>query len=443
LNETGVNATVRGLRTAFSRGANVFMFARAAPFYARYTLRYHLPAEMLLGSFSGIVMLADILARKTLGAPDWMVTVQASVPMMMFVLAMVWRDLLDRVDRRKTLLFSGFLGKGVFLLGAFVVSPLSLLMLIVVWAVVESAFVPVRNSIFRSNYDDRVRGRLFGGVVSMTNLVLVAVNLGAAWILTRWESSYRILFPVAALLGIAAHVIYSRVRVRGRDRAPADAPVARPLRTALTRAFTTTVRILREDRAFRAYERNFFIYGMAFLMNLPLVVFLMVDELKLAYDQASLGRFVVSQLIMILLAPIVGRLLDKSHPAKLMSFGCLLLAVHAALLFFTHDFWLLCVSYGIFGVAMTGVIMSWNLGPVQFAPTKEAATDYMAVHVTLTGLRAMLGPVLALTAKEWLGLRAGFLVSAGLYALSGILMLRITGVRRESEGPAGPGSRGA
>ncbi|MEN8150394.1 MAG: MFS transporter, partial [Planctomycetota bacterium] len=272
------------MKSALSRGVNVFMFARAAPFYARYTIRHHMPAELLLGSFAGVIQLCDLVSRKTLNAPDWVIAWQASVPMMTFVLAMVWRDLLEDRDRKKTLIFTGLFGKGIFLLAAFVVLPTQLLTIVIAWALVDSAFIPLKNTIFRANYDDRVRGRFFGGVVSLTNLTLVIANLGAAYLLTRWEWTYRILLPAAAVAGIAAHVIYSRVRVRGEDRGPARERSGGGLRTLyqpFVRGFTTTIRILKEDRDFRAYEVNFFIYGMAFLMNLPLVVFLIVDEIEL------------------------------------------------------------------------------------------------------------------------------------------------------------------
>jgi MFS family permease len=257
------------------------------------------------------------------------------------------------------------------------------------------------------------------------NLVLIATNLGAAFLLDRWEWSYRVLFPVAGVIGFGAHAIYARLRVRGNDAPPpAEPPPIRPLRS-LGRAFATTVRILREDPRFRAYEAGFFIYGLAFLVNLPLVVILIVNELELDYDQASFGRFVVAQVMMVLLAPVAGRLLDRSHPARMMGVGCALLTIHGALLFLTTGFWTLFASYLVFGVAMTTVILAWNLGPVQFARTEREAADYMAVHVTLTGLRAVIAPGIALAAKGLLGLRAGFVVSTGFYALAALLMFRL------------------
>jgi len=398
---------------------------------------------VLLGLFGGVWMLADLLTRKTLGASKEVLAIQTSVPMMTFLLAMVWRDLLEGRSRRRILLLTGVLGKGLLIAVAFVESPGPFLVIVILLALVDSAFIPLKNAIFRANYIERVRGRLFGGVVSLSMLSLVVANLAAAYCLDHWEWTYRIIFPVAGVVGFGAHLVYSRVRVRGDGghRETADAgPHRSGIFAPLGRAFSTTVRILKDDPQYRAYEFGFFIYGLAFLMNLPLVVLLIVDELNLDYSEASFARFVIAQLMMILLAPLAGRLLDKSHPSRLMAWSCLLLAVHAAILSVTWHVGTLAVSYLIFGVAMTAVILAWNLGPIQFARREKDSADYMAVHVTLTGLRAVIGPVIAITAERYLGLRYGFFISCLLYALAAVVMVRLSErVRRDRGGKAGVG----
>ncbi len=415
-------------------------FTRDAPALTRETLRYHLPAEVLIGVFGGVVMLADLLTRKTLGASKEILAVQTSVPMMTFLLAMVWRDLLSGTSSRKIILLTGIFGKGALIFVAFIKSPGPFLGVVILFALVDSAFIPLRNAIFRANYAENLRGRIFGSVVSLMNIALVASNLAAAFLLDRWEWTYRILFPVAGILGFGAHALYARVKVRepeveeGRDQKERGAG---GIFAPIGRAFVTTVRILRKDPDYRAYEFGFFIYGLAFLMNLPLVVLLISDELQLDYKEAAFARFIVCQVMMILLSPIAGRLLDKSHPARLMGYSCVLLSLHAGLLVVAYDVWTLAASYVVFGVAMTAVILAWNLGPVQFARREKDAADYMAVHVTLTGLRAVLGPVIALTAERYLGLRAGFFISCLLYGLAAFLMSRLGAKIEKTRGDGG------
>jgi hypothetical protein len=163
-----------------SRGIRALAFSKGAPFYARYTLRYHLPAEVLLGMFGGVWMLADLLTRKTLGASKEVLAIQTSVPMMTFLVAMVWRDLLEGKSRRRILLVTGVLGKGLLIAVAFIESPGPFLAIVILFAMVDSAFIPLKNAIFRANYSESVRGRFFGRAVSLANMSLVVANLVAA-----------------------------------------------------------------------------------------------------------------------------------------------------------------------------------------------------------------------------------------------------------------------
>ncbi len=411
-----------------TRGANVLSFAAASPRAARYTLRFHLPAEVLLGAVAGITTLGDLIARKTLRTPDYLLALQSSIPTVALLFAMVWRDLLDGVPRRKVLVLTGVFGKGLLLFTAFATSPGLFFAVLVAFSFADSAFIPVRNSIFRSNYPDNVRGRLFGGVVSLMNLALIAANLLAAAVLDRWEWSYRLLLPVAAVLGLAAHLIYARIKVRGDGQHEGNrpsTPIVSRAAGAVVRGFASTVRILRRDRDFRTYEAGFFLYGLGFLMNLPLVVILISDRLHLSYGQASWARFVVPPVLMILCSPVAGRLLDRTHSSSMMAASCLLLAAHSALLAAATGFWTLLASFALHGVAMTGVNLAWNLGPVQFARTHEESLDYMGVHVTLTGVRGLLAPLLALGARHFLGLTPAFFVATGFFALAALLQWRL------------------
>jgi hypothetical protein len=51
------------------------------------------------------------------------------------------------------------------------------------------------------------------------------------------------------------------------------------------------------------------------------------------------------------------------------------------------------------GVAIGGGVLGWNLGHHDFAPP-ERTSDYMSVHVTLTGVRGVIGPLAAVQLYE-------------------------------------------
>ena len=68
-------------------------------------------------------------------------------------------------------------------------------------------------------------------------------------------------------------------------------------------------------------------------------------------------------------------------------------------------------------------MLAWNLGHHDFAP-RHLAGKYMGVHVTLTGVRGMYAPILAVVIYELLeGLRPGL----GPWVLALSLLLTLSG----------------
>jgi hypothetical protein len=96
---------------------------------------------------------------------------------------------------------------------------------------------------------------------------------------------------------------------------------------------------------------------------------------------------------------------------------------------------LLYVSAVIQGLAFGGGVLAWNLGHLDFAPAHRAS-EYMGVHVTLTGLRGLIAPFLAVgiwKGLEYLSPGAGawtFAFCAGLSALGGLGFLRLRAIRK-------------
>ena len=81
------------------------------------------------------------------------------------------------------------------------------------------------------------------------------------------------------------------------------------------------------------------------------------------------------------------------------------------------------VAYTIFGLAMTGVNMAWNMSSIFFAGNEDAAM-YQSVHVTLTGVRGLVAPVLGFTLLRLIGIESVFIVAAGFLALASIMSFR-------------------
>ena len=88
--------------------------------------------------------------------------------------------------------------------------------------------------------------------------------------------------------------------------------------------------------------------------------------------------------------------------------------------------WLLWPGALLMGVSLAAGSLGWSLGHNDFAPRGEE-TRYMALHVTLTGLRGLLAPPLAIGAYHLLD---AWRPGTGAWALLLPLALIVIGARR-------------
>jgi hypothetical protein len=171
------------------------------------------------------------------------------------------------------------------------------------------------------------------------------------------------------------------------------------------------------------------IYGFAFMCVLPVLPLYIVRELRMSYGQLSATKGIWSQAGLVLLSPFLGVLLGKVRPLLFTGRVFLLLAGYPLLLLASTAAWLpdrvslVYAALFVYSVAMTGVNLSWNLGPMQFAGEADAST-FQGVHVALTGLRGLIGPSAGYVIYRLCGSGAVFALSAALFLSAGFLMLR-------------------
>ena len=75
------------------------------------------------------------------------------------------------------------------------------------------------------------------------------------------------------------------------------------------------------------------------------------------------------------------------------------------------------------GMAMSGVAVAWSMSSLVFAGEEDGAL-YQGIHVTLTGFRGLLGPLLGLLIMQTLGWSAAFWIAGGLLFVASALMQR-------------------
>jgi len=405
------------------------------------TFTLSLVIYFLIGTAFGVFTSADVIAARTLGAGTLAITVlmfllNASA---IFSLPLTqWMGTGRR--RRRTLLVMGVTCTAPLFLYPLVPGVPAFIIAIFLVHLLNVILPPTMNQLFRRHFRPDHVGRLFGwGTSSKILAGMVGATL-TGLLLDHDDQLYRELLVVAGLLTLIAMILLSRMDYADPDDGSAlaggssdpDAGSAAPAKS-LWRVIAETARTVREvldtDRAFYRFERNFIIYGMGFLLLTPVLPVYFVKVLDLDYSTISLSRQVMGQAGLWLLSPMAGGLFDRSNAfhytgfSFLMLVGFPLLLGCAALIPSAWAVPAVFAGYAVLSVAMTGISISWHIGSIRFAGTADPAI-YQGIHVTLTGVRSLFGPILGYAVMTLLGFAAAFALAAVFFTVAAILMLR-------------------
>jgi hypothetical protein len=187
--------------------------------------------------------------------------------------------------------------------------------------------------------------------------------------------------------------------------------------------------LLARDPAFREYQVAMSVFGAGLLSLTPLLVVCLNDVLGLP----AFAQVVVTTSLPIIVMPIAvqpwARYLDRHRVIAFRALHGRITTVAVGLLVaavLLRQPLLLWPGALLMGVSMAAGSLGWTLGHNDFAPRGEE-TRYMALHVTLTGLRGLVAPPLTMGAYHLLDfVRPG----AGPIALGIPLVLVVTGAWR-------------
>lgn len=308
---------------------------------------------------------------------------------------------------------------------AFVPQSLSGLWAITALAVIArscwTGVITLRTAVWRNNYPQASRATIAGKMAIVQSCMLAV----AGWIVGEWmdwnAKSFHVLFPLLAAMGILGNALYRKVRLRGQRRlARAElAGRAGPRFTlspiSLAAAFARSLReiwtTLAEDRLYREFMWWMFIFGFGNLLFTAPLALVLNDEFHVSYHEGILINTVIPLVVLPMTIPIWARLMSRTHVVEFRaihgwSFVAASGGMWLASLF--HALWIFYVSAVLLGIGFGGGMLAWNLGHQDFAPAHKDG-QYMAVHVTLNGIRGLMAPIVSFALYQWL--RAWNLVS--------------------------------
>ena len=275
-----------------------------------------------------------------------------------------------------------------------------------------SGYIAIRSTIWRNNYPRHMRARVAGKFSTIQTLVLASLGLLLGVLMgdklaavnpsLSLESLgvepvgvFRLYIVVCVCFGAVGVWVLSTIRVRQHKKMLRDERESISEQAGPTINPMGVVKLLFEDRRYGAYQVNQFLMGMGNLMILPLVPIIFRDRFGIGYFEGILLAGVIPMAVVPFAIPLWARLLDRVHVVRFRTYHCWVFIVIILLLLLAsvqEIKWLLYVTVTLKGMAMAGGMLAWQLGHHDFAP-KERAGEYMGVHVTLTGVRGLIGPI--------------------------------------------------
>ncbi|MBU0717236.1 MAG: MFS transporter [Planctomycetes bacterium] len=409
------------------------LHVRSLPFLSRrnyyYEFKQLVPWSILAGLVEG--QFASVVVSKTFHGSELQIAIASATPLASMLSSLIWGMLcIGRPKIRLATLFTAGTALCAGLVGAIPATRSGAIWFICQMAaaqVVLAGVVTVRSAFWKSNYPREVRGQIAARLQGVRFVVSVVTVLAAAAICDRNPGSYRFIYPVAAVFGIAGIGMLRRIHIRGERSELGRHQGSSPdegVRPGYIEPYAVTAllspghvlgqmyRVLHDDRRFLRYCMAQLLIGVGNLITISIIVLVVTRDLQLG---DRWGFWISTVLIMALPRLVMlgsfrrwGELFDRVGVVQFRVVNVwwwiltLALGMAATVTVVTPGPFgasRFLAAVGLFalraftqGLGYGGGALAWNLGHLHFARPEQAEV-YMGIHVSLTGLRALVAPI--------------------------------------------------
>ncbi len=258
-----------------------------------------------------------------------------------------------------------------------------------------SGILILRSAVWRANYSREWRARVTARIVQLSSLLVGAYSALIGLLLDWRPDAFRPAFILGAACAFAAAWGNRKSHFR-RQRQLIAAELAEQTLQGRRLNLSVLTSVLRRDAGFRHYMMAMMVLGSGNLMLLPLAVILLNEHLHLNQLHQVTVTSSLPLLVLCFSIPFWARMLDRRHIftyRAIHSWFFVVASAFFAMSIITQITELLWPAAVLLGSAYAGGNLGWNLGHNDFSNDGNAS-QYMAIHVMLTGLRGLVMPLI-------------------------------------------------
>jgi hypothetical protein len=283
---------------------------------------------------------------------------------------------------------------------------------IIIAYICRSSLLPFITDIYGDNYPADRRGAFFSKPLLLSVGVASFSGFIGSSILERDIRYYPLIFSFFGFCAFfKALAIYS-IPSKPIDQSPHENPFG-------------NMKYILQDRSFGYVLLTWFIMGFANLWTLPLRVdYVTSPEWGIEGSAIFVAMIitVIPETLRMLLIPFWARMFDKMNFVILRMILNLAFGAGVLLFFITSNTWVIGTGSALIGIAFAGGSIAWNLWVTKYAPPGKTGA-YMSVHVSLTGIRGTLGPIIGYWVVGLIGARNIGIVSCAMMLVATLMLI--------------------
>jgi len=416
-------------------------FYKRLNFTERRTYKLHLLYSIIEGFILGVLALNEFVFVRSMKGSDYQLSVLFQLTSVLLIFAIFFHELLKRVvNKRKMLRIVALITRLPLALLIFFPTNASIyasnglyhyifLFIFLLYYLANPIIYPTINQLLKNNYKHEHFGRLYGRSTIWNKIVMMTVTFAYGLLLDYDYYAFRYIFPFTAIFGIFSVYLLTRIRFQKH----LIRTEKQRLSVSIKESIKGMLQILKQNKPYRHFEIGFMFYGFAFMSTISVITLFFSKELDMNYTSVAFYKNGYN-IIAILLLPLFGRLIGKIDPRKFaaITFLSMFLVLFFLVVteYFPYYIWFYNIklyyalifymlAHGLFASTM-GLL--WSIGSVYFCKN-EHADMYQAVHLTLTGERALFAPFLGVLFLSLFGFTITFLIGCSSLLISIIVMI--------------------